>query len=182
MKLFFIGIVCFLMACNGKSQTSNEVAHPLELEEVASDSLGWMYGDWRYVGHEWFPVGRLTKEEFDRLKQSTLKISEDSIYFENIVFSATKPCSYSRSSVKINKLLDKKNEWEYSWYEEGDSFLRIPKDVGPLIYLYVKEQLEKMDRVQLTDEFCAFRYFYVKDDTLILPNLEGVTLFLTKDK
>lgn len=160
-------IVGFLMLCLCKNQ-----AQPNQSIKEPNNQI---FGQWKYVHHLWHPLGRLSTEQLEILKQGVLKVNKERVYFEGADFLDT--CSVS--SIKINKLFDKENEWEYSWYEDGEQFLLRPKDVGPLIYRYTKEELSRMDKITLTNEYCHFSYFYFTQDTLIM-DLEGLTLFMTK--
>ena len=121
---------------------------------------------------------RLTEYQLDSLKNTKLKINKDKIYFENISFIDS--CSFSKSNIKVTNLFDKENTWEYSWYEDGERLLLRPKDIGPLAYRYTKKELSKIKKIDLGCKYNSLSILYLKQDTLIIDDLEGVTLFMTK--
>lgn len=169
-NILMIGL---LMLCSCKNQ-----AQPLI--QTVKDPLSQIYGRWKFEEDLWKQYTKYTQEQIDSLKETVLKISETQIYFENISFINS--CSYSRSKVKVTRLFDKSNIWEYSWYEDGERFLLRPKDVGPLIYRYTKEELSKMSKIELgCDNEPNLNTLYLKQDTLILNYMGGVTLFMTKE-
>jgi hypothetical protein len=132
-------IVGLLMLCSCKNQ-----AQPYQLSK---EPYNIVYGQWKHVYHEWHQYGKLNTVQVDSLKHVLFKIGKDKAYFENISFIDT--CSFSTSDIKISKLFDKANKWEYSWYEDGEQFLLRPKDVGPLIYRYTKEELSEINKIEL---------------------------------
>jgi hypothetical protein len=162
-------IVGLLMLCSCKNQ-----AQPYQLSK---EPYNIVYGQWKHVYHEWHQYGKLNTVQVDSLKHVLFKIGKDKAYFENISFIDT--CSFSTSDIKISKLFDKANKWEYSWYEDGEQFLLRPKDVGPLIYRYTKEELSEINKIELGCEY-GVGILYLKQDTLILNYIGGVTLFMTK--
>lgn len=165
-NILIIGLL-MLYSCKNQAQP----------DQFTKKSFSQIYGQWKYVDYDWHQYGKLTREQVNSLKHSLLKIDRDKAYFENIGFVDT--CSFSSSSVRINKLFAKSNTWEYSWYKDGEQFLLRPKDVGPLIYRYTKEELGKMDKIELGCEY-GVSILYMNQDTLILNYLGGITLFMTK--
>ncbi len=142
----------------------------------ANNPSDYIYGKWKYEKHLWSGLGKYTIVQVDSIKKSTLRIEKDKIYFDNIKFIDT--CKFSSSTIKFSKLLDKGN-YEYDWFEDGTKLLLRTKDTGPLPTLYTKEQLSK---INLIDFGCGYdlSILYLKQDTLILNYLAGVTIFLTK--
>lgn len=162
-------IVGLLILCSCKNQ-----AQPTQSTKELHNQI---YGQWKYVHHEWHQYSKLTKEQVDSLTHALLIVSKDKAYFENIGFIDS--CLFSNSDIKISKLFDKTNTWEYSWYEDGERFLLRPKDVGPLIFRYTKKELSQLDKIELGCEY-GISIMYLKQDTLILNYLGGIVLFMTK--
>lgn len=166
-------IIGLLMLCSCKNQ-----AQPSH--QTTKEPLSQIYGQWKLEQDLWKQYTKYTQKQIDSLKTTVLKISKTQIYFENISFISS--CSYSSSKVKVTKLFDKSNTWEYSWYEDGERFLLRPKDVGPLIYRYTKEELSKMNKIELgCNDEPNLNTLYLKQDTLILNYVGGVTLLMTKE-
>lgn len=165
-SLLFI-VLLMLSSCKNQAQV---------LIKNSDNSINQIYGQWELKEDLWKQYTKYTKKQIDSLRTTVLKISKDKIYFENISFLDS--CSFSSSDIKLTKLFDKEN-YEYSWYEGGEKFLLRPKDVGPLIYRYSKEELSKIDKVELGCEY-GLSILYLKEDTLILNYVGGVTLFMTK--
>ena len=166
-SLLFI-VLLMLSSCKNQAQV---------LIKDSDNSINQIYGQWKLEEDLWKQYTKYTKKQIDSLRTTVLKISRDKIYFENISFLDS--CSFSSSNIKMTKLFDKKNSWEYSWYEDGDKFLLRPKDVGPLIYRYSKKELSTIDKIELGCEY-GLGILYLKEDTLILNYVGGVTLFMTK--
>ncbi len=136
----------------------------------------YIYGQWKCEKYLWSELGRYTLVQVDSIKKSILHIEKDKIYFDKIKFIDT--CKFSSSTIQTSKLFDKKNE-EYYWFEEGDKRLLPLKHTGVLPSMYTKEQLSKIDLIDLG---CVseLSILYLKQDTLILNYIAGVIFYMTK--
>lgn len=141
-----------------------------------SNSTEYIYGQWKYEKHLWSGLGRYTLAQVNSIKKSILHIERDKIFFDKIKFIDT--CNFSSSKITTSNLFDRKNE-EYTWFEEGDKRLLPIKYTGLLPSVYTKEQLSK---INLIDLGCVseLSILYLKQDTLILNYVAGVIFFLTK--
>lgn len=169
MKIIIIACVIFFASC--KNQAKNTA-------QGSNNPIDQIYGQWKLEKDLWKQYTKYTKVQIDSLKNTVLQISKDKIYFENISFIDVG--TFSSSNIKISKLFDKEN-WEYSWFKDGDRFLLVPKLVGPLIYRYSKEELSKIIKIDLgCDGEPNLNTLYLKQDTLILTHIGGITLIMTK--
>jgi hypothetical protein len=141
-----------------------------------NNSSDYIYGKWKVEKELSKQYTKFGTNDVGKIKESILHIEKNKIYFENINFVDT--CFFTKSKIRVSELFDKKND-EYYWFEEGDKLLLPLKYTGPLPTIYTKKQLKE---IYLIDLGCGYdlSILYLKQDTLILNYLGGVTFFLTK--
>jgi len=141
-----------------------------------SNAKSKIYGDWQVKQVFEKAITKYTQSQIDQIKNSKLRITSNSIFFENINY--IDPCSFVDSNVKISHLFDVNNS-EYFWYEKGSVLLVPPKIAGPLIFEYTKEEFSNMFLIELG---CGYELsvLYLDGDNLIINYLNGLSLILEK--
>lgn len=179
-----LSIVIFFSIAHDSSSKYNYENKSIESKtrthtEIQDDSLSIIYGKWKIVNYAWYPVGSLTEEKLEILKNSYLLITETQLSFFDVDFFDV--CKFSKSDIKITEFFDPNNTWENSWYDENNNLIAWRKDVGPLPFLYSKNILEKFTAISFSgNQTCKFFSMYLYNDTLIIYGLDGITLFLEK--
>lgn len=168
-SLLFI-VLLMLSSCKNQAQV---------LIKDSDNSIHQIYGQWEYANHLWHQYGRYSeKEHLNFFKKTILKIDRDKTYFKNINFLDT--CFFSSVDIKESTYFKDNTEID-EWYGTGEKVLLSSKEVGPLPFYYTKKELINLKSIKIKG--CYDRspsLFYLKQDTLIVESLIGITLFMTK--
>ncbi len=116
-------------------------------------------GSWKCIGNiNWYSV-RFGTEEIDSIKYSTLHLTGNKVYIDGV--SVIDTCFYTGYSLK-------------PFFDRPEKRSNYGID-GPLTQRYTEQKLSKLLRVDLETKKNNFGTFYLKEDTLILNTLRGVT-------
>jgi hypothetical protein len=135
-----------------------------------------IYGEWIVKELLQKQYSKYTNNQLSEIKNSLLIVDANKIYFKGLNYIDS--CSFVDANIKVNYLLDE-NNFEYSWYKEGNELLVLPKMAGPIIYRYSKNQLNNMIRLELG---CGYdlSILFLNNNELIVNYLNGITLILEK--